>query len=158
MEIILYYIRDHLVGTHYFIYAFILLFLMFSIIGYLFKQKYAKYDIKLATSQSGKEKNNVANIKNEKATIVANSFKVDDSIKKEVIVNQPVKASEQVKVAPAKVEVSQTPKVNPTPIPNPVSEQPKQPVPMPNTQTQVKTTPVQAVNSPNLNSIIPEIK
>ena len=52
METILYYIRDHLTGTHYFIYAFILLFLMFAIIGYLFKQKYGKLDIKLATSQS----------------------------------------------------------------------------------------------------------
>ena len=51
MDNFLYYIRDNLVGLHYFIYAFILLFFMFAIIGYLFKQKYAKFDIKLNTSQ-----------------------------------------------------------------------------------------------------------
>lgn len=61
METILYYIRDNLVGTHYFIYAFILLFFMFSIIGYLFKQKYAKFNIKLATSQSNNKTKKVSN-------------------------------------------------------------------------------------------------
>lgn len=51
MDSFLYFIRDNLVGIHYFIYAFALLFFMFSIIGYLFKQKYAVYEIKLNTSQ-----------------------------------------------------------------------------------------------------------
>ena len=51
MEEFLYFIRDKLVGLHYFIYSFILLFFMFAIIGHLFKQKYAKFDIKLNTSQ-----------------------------------------------------------------------------------------------------------
>lgn len=51
MEIILYFFRDTISGIHYFIYAFVCLFLMFSIIGYLFKQKYAKVEIKLKSSQ-----------------------------------------------------------------------------------------------------------
>ena len=51
MEIILYFFRDTISGVHYFIYAFVCLFLMFSIIGYLFKQKYAKLEIKLKSSQ-----------------------------------------------------------------------------------------------------------
>ena len=55
MNIILYFFRDTLSGIHYFIYAFILFFLIFSIIGYLLKQKYGKYEIKLATSQSEKK-------------------------------------------------------------------------------------------------------
>jgi len=54
MEDFLYFIRDKLVGLHYFIYAFALLFFMFAIIGYLFKQKYAKYDIKLNTKTKKK--------------------------------------------------------------------------------------------------------
>ncbi len=51
MEALLYFIRDGLSGTHYFIYAFICFILLFAIIGYLFKQKYAKVEFKLATSQ-----------------------------------------------------------------------------------------------------------
>lgn len=51
METFLYFIRDELSGTHYFIYAFICVVLLFAIIGYLFKQKYAKVEFKLATSQ-----------------------------------------------------------------------------------------------------------
>lgn len=51
MDVILYFFRDKIVGTHYFIYAFVCLFLMFSIIGYLFKQKYGKLEIILNTSQ-----------------------------------------------------------------------------------------------------------
>lgn len=51
MEIILYFFRDTISGVHYFIYAFVCLFLMFSIVGYLFKQKYAKVEIKLKSSQ-----------------------------------------------------------------------------------------------------------
>ena len=51
MEALLYFIRDELSGTHYFIYAFICFILLFAIIGYLFKQKYAKVEFKLATSQ-----------------------------------------------------------------------------------------------------------
>ncbi|MBR3660344.1 MAG: hypothetical protein IKN63_00375 [Bacilli bacterium] len=59
MDVILYYIRDNLVGTHYFMYAFVLLFFMFSIIGYLFKQKYGKLDIILNTSQTDNRKKTI---------------------------------------------------------------------------------------------------
>lgn len=55
MDIILYYIRDNIVSVHYFIYAFVCLFLMFAIIGYLFKQKYAKLTINVSSSQPKKE-------------------------------------------------------------------------------------------------------
>lgn len=55
MNAILYFFRDTISGTYYFIYCFICLLLMFSIIGYLFKQKYAKVEIKLNTSQSQQE-------------------------------------------------------------------------------------------------------
>ena len=55
MDIILYYIRDNLISVHYFIYAFVCLFLMFAIIGYLFKQKYAKLTINVSSSQPKKE-------------------------------------------------------------------------------------------------------
>lgn len=57
MDIILYYIRDNIVSVHYFIYAFVCLFLMFAIIGYLFKQKYAKLTINVNSSQQKKEVN-----------------------------------------------------------------------------------------------------
>lgn len=61
MDIILYYIRDNLISVHYFIYAFVCLFLMFAIIGYLFKQKYAKLTINVSSSQPKKEvKENIA--------------------------------------------------------------------------------------------------
>ena len=55
MDIILYYIRDNIVSVHYFIYAFVCFFLMFALIGYLYKQKYAKVEIKLNSSQTKKE-------------------------------------------------------------------------------------------------------
>ena len=54
MEVILYFFRDQIKGTHYFIYAFILSIFMFAIIGYLFKQKYAKLEIKLGTETKQK--------------------------------------------------------------------------------------------------------
>ena len=55
MDSILYYIRDNIISVHYFIYAFVCLFLMFAIIGYLFKQKYAKLTINVGSSQQKKE-------------------------------------------------------------------------------------------------------
>lgn len=51
MDAILYFFRDTISGTYYFIYCFVCLLLMFSIIGYLFKQKYAKVEVKLNTTQ-----------------------------------------------------------------------------------------------------------
>lgn len=69
MDIILYYIRDNIVSVHYFIYAFVCLFLMFAIIGYLFKQKYAKLTINVSSSQPKKNnKENVAKQVNQTTT------------------------------------------------------------------------------------------
>ena len=51
MNGILYFFRDKITGIHYLMYAFGCYFLMFSIIGYLFKQKYSKIEIKLGTSK-----------------------------------------------------------------------------------------------------------
>ena len=50
METILYFFRDEISGTHYFIYAFICFLFLFAIIGYLFKQKYGKVEFKLGTN------------------------------------------------------------------------------------------------------------
>lgn len=52
MDVIITFFRDQITGIHYFIYAFIGFFFLFAIIGYLFKQKYAKVEIKLNTSQT----------------------------------------------------------------------------------------------------------
>ena len=52
MNAVLYFFRDTISGTYYFIYCFFCLLLMFSLIGYLFKQKYMKLEVKLNTSQS----------------------------------------------------------------------------------------------------------
>ena len=51
MDEFLYFIRDNLVGTHYFIYSFTLLFFMFALIGYLLKQKYGRLDVILSTNK-----------------------------------------------------------------------------------------------------------
>ena len=75
----LYYIRDHLTGTHYIIYSIIMNILMFALIGYLFKQKYGKYDIKLATSQpqSERSKDEIVNlnIENNETNLINESQK-----------------------------------------------------------------------------------
>ncbi len=65
MDTILYFFRDQIISVHYFIYAFVILILIFAIIGYLYKQKYAKVEIKLATSQANVSKaiENKSNIK-----------------------------------------------------------------------------------------------
>lgn len=55
MDIILYFFRDTISGTYYFMYAFVCLLLMFSLIGYLFKDKYAKVTINLGTNTNGEE-------------------------------------------------------------------------------------------------------
>ena len=67
MDLLLYFIRDKLSGTYYFIYAFILSMFMFAIIGYLLKEKYGKLEIKLATSQDNANKDkNVEKVKESK--------------------------------------------------------------------------------------------
>jgi len=62
MKDALYFIRDNLVGTHYFLYAFILSIFMFSLVGYLFKKKYGVLNIKMKSSQENvKEENKKIN-------------------------------------------------------------------------------------------------
>ena len=130
MDVILYSIRDGLVGTHYFIYAFILSILMFSIIGYLFKQKYAKFDIKLETSQSEAKKKKDANNKVKPVTT-----------EKVVTTNQTVKSQ------------------NPIPQPNPNLNKVVTPTPMPNKSNQVvNPTPVNNNQNAKTMVAIPEIK
>ena len=75
MDIILYYIRDNLVSVHYFLYAFVCLFLMFAIIGYLFKQKYAKLTINVGSSQPKKElnQNSVNQVKTNAPQVIKNN-------------------------------------------------------------------------------------
>ena len=125
MQELLYYIRDNLVGTHYFIYAFILLFFMFALVGYLFKQKYGKYEIKLNTSQGGKKEDTLKkNIEVDK-TIVQTANPVD-------------KVPTNVKVEPSPIKVEQTPPVVVKPMP--ASPQPVNPVPTPNTNSTVNPT------------------
>lgn len=55
MQTILYFFRDKIVGVHYFMYAFVCILLVFSIIGYLAKLKYGKVQIKLNSSQPSKQ-------------------------------------------------------------------------------------------------------
>lgn len=168
MDIVLYYIRDNLVGTHYFIYAFILFFLMFSIIGYLFKQKYGKLDIKLATSQSKNQKDKEEKIKdkNDKSLKKIKNNKVEvqtktDPIKTNVVtnVNQNTLSSNINNVTPSNPELVkkiETPInvnlaqpqvsstniiVNPTPQPNTKPLETPTPIPMPNTKPSKPTIP-----------------
>jgi len=110
MDIILYFFRDKITGTYYFIYAFICLMLMFAIIGYLYKQKYAKVEIKLNTSQPKKEEKVEANkqVKVENSNQRLNLFQKKQDNKASVIrpiiqpipetpiLNQPVNPAVQV--------------------------------------------------------------
>ncbi len=173
METVLYYIRDHLVGTHYFIYAFILLFLMFSIIGYLFKQKYAKYDIKLATSQDEtkkrKEKKGIIDkkvIKNIQTAPVENNQVVQQLNQK--IITENINASNVISsnniVKPiGENVVAKLEENSPKPMPNPTLVQTPIPKPMPNQNgTTISPTPLDTVEEstikPDLSVSIPEIK
>lgn len=52
MENFLYFIRDEITSVYYIIYVWVLSFLMFSLIGYLFKKKYAKVEMLVASSQN----------------------------------------------------------------------------------------------------------
>ena len=75
METILYFFRDSISGVYYFMYAFVCLMLMFSIIGYLFKQKYTRVELKLNSSQ-GQPNLETKNKKEQK---------IDVKIKKETV-------------------------------------------------------------------------
>ena len=161
MQDVLYYIRDHLVGTHYFIYAFILFFLMFSIIGYLFKQKYGKYEIKLKTSQE-KEKKKVE----EPNKIVKQEKKIVEPSVQATAVTTPTKTAIEQPTPVVKEELTkpQVSTVNTTldsvikPSPMPAPSQPANPTPMPNTGTTVNPTPIPNLESKQVEAgPIPEI-
>lgn len=97
MNAILYFFRDTISGTYYFIYCFVCLLLMFSIIGYLFKQKYAKVEIKLNTSQPKLD---------EKVKEKQNQVPKSDQIiqKNEVILEKPIQLTSTI--------TSQKPNIN----------------------------------------------
>ena len=167
MEPILYYIRDHLTGTHYFIYAFVLLFLMFAIIGYLFKQKYGKLDIKLATSQSMVDSSS-------KKEVQSNG--TNQSVSKIIPKTEPLKNPEgkatsiltnanstlnKPKVEPTlEIKTVVTPQIiTPTPQPNPITREVPKPQPMPNPTTNPSPVLKPLENSTVTTSgPIPEIK
>lgn len=98
MEVILYFFRDSISGIYYVMYAFVCLFLMFSIIGYLFKQKYAKVELKLNSSQPGtKEKTKKQQLDKEKSKEEENKSDIvktaNETIKPNIVqtTNEPVK-------------------------------------------------------------------
>lgn len=162
MDIILYYIRDHLVGTHYFIYAFILLFFMFSIIGYLFKQKYAKFDIKLATSQDSAKKikkdKKLFTSKKELKNIIDNN-NIQQTIKPTTIVSQNINNNKKIITDVQNVnEVNiKQEEVVAKPMPNVESSNELTPTPMPNVGI-TNQNPTELSVNPNLSAAIPEIK
>ena len=160
MDILLYYIRDNLTGTHYFIYAFILFFFMFSIIGYLFKEKYAKLEIKLDTSQKSKEQKNTQKIiNNEQPKPVKgipegtinnqNSVKVASTpVEKRVDIKPVSNVTEQsstvspvTKTTPPVVSAASKPQATTTNTIEKVSETPVTPKIMPSPSTPITPTP-----------------
>ncbi len=164
MDIVLYYIRDNLVGTHYFIYAFILWILLFSIVGYLFKQKYGKLEIKLNTSQSGNQKEEIVETKKKKEKINNKQKNSQVSVQPN-IKSEPVKMNKvsNVNIKTPVVsnntnkEINQTPVLNPTPLP--ATPQVNNPQPMPNPNQEPIKEPLKTkVVTPTLNGTIPEIK
>lgn len=74
MDDFLYFIRDNLFGTHYFIYTFILSILLFAIIGYLFKEKYGKLEIVFEFDQTKTNKQNDSVVKNKKEKVKKGLF------------------------------------------------------------------------------------
>ena len=165
MDIILYFIRDTISGTFYFIYAFILFILMFAMIGYLLKTKYAKLNIKFSTSQNSKNNEDVKtnidlnkvkdNGNNKSLETITNSNKIDNKINNNI--------SNLENFEPAK-------KVNPEPMPNQNLNEVIIPEPMPNLKTNFdatieKTTQVKPKiqiltdeQNLKLNESIPELK
>lgn len=152
MDIILYYIRDNLISVHYFIYAFVCLFLMFAIIGYLFKQKYAKLTINVSSSQPKKEvkENNTSQVN---SNVTTNQVKTDT-------MDSQVTKNNQVNNQPTNVNISTNltnlKPINQNSINNQVSNIPEvKPMPTnPNNQIRPTITPNNnsQVNPVNLNN------
>ena len=182
MDTILYFFRDKLVGTHYFIYAFILLYLMFALIGYLLKEKYAKYIIMLAGGQEDamkrkKEKEEQAkqealkngegdkeNVKNKVNALLQNK-KVEE--KSKVVEKTPIKepinttptpsvknnvVQSTLNAKPEKIEI-------PKPIPNTDVDKKIVPKPIPNKEVKKEVaTPINNTQTePNLSGTIPDL-
>ena len=98
MQGILYFFRDRIDGIHYFMYASVCLLLIFAIYGYLAKQKYAKVEIKLNSSQPGtKEKTKKQQLDKEKSKEEENKSDIvktaNETIKPNIVqtTNEPVK-------------------------------------------------------------------
>ena len=169
MDIILYYIRDNIVSVHYFIYAFVCFFFMFALIGYLYKQKYAKVQIKLNSSLPKKEEfvenevtNNITSSNNSQTIQTINNVVTSHSqpIPKQTTTNN-LNTSSNVNLSqsqpipnlnlkPANPQPTSNPNlqpVNPQPTPNP-NLQPVNPQPMPNPNLQ----PVNPQPMPNVSN------
>lgn len=152
MDIILYYIRDNLISVHYFIYAFVCLFLMFAIIGYLFKQKYAKLTINVSSSQPKKEVkgNNISQVNSNVTTNQVKTNTMDSQVtKNNQVNNQPTNVNTSTNLTNLKP-------INQNPINNQVSKIPEvKPMPTnPNNQIRPTITPNNnsQVNPVNLNN------
>lgn len=143
MDAILYFFRDKITGIHYLMYAFVCFFLMFSIIGYLFKQKYAKVEIKLNTSKPQVED--------------SEDFEIKKGKKKEKIKKDHHKNNKnQIVETPIEIQnamgLVSTPQVGvssqPTATQQPVINQPQQVAPQ--IQTPVASQPQTQVVQPNV--------
>lgn len=152
MDIILYYIRDNLISVHYFIYAFVCLFLMFAIIGYLFKQKYAKLTINVSSSQPKKEvkENNISQVNSNVTTNQVKTNTMSSQVtKNNQVNNQPTNVNTSTNLTNLKP-------INQNPINNQVSNIPEvKPMPTnPNNQIRPTITPNNnsQVNPVNLNN------
>lgn len=134
MDIILYYIRDNIVSVHYFIYAFVCFFLMFALIGYLYKQKYAKVEIKLNSSQPKKEEKDLIKNINQMNKISAKQT------------SQPMQQVNNSQIFSNPVATNNLPNINN----NQTINSPVTTKPMPNDVKQV-TTPIPIPNqAPNI--------
>lgn len=149
MNGILYFFRDKITGIHYIMYAFVCFFLMFSIIGYLFKQKYAKLEIKLNTSKP--------QVEDSKDAIMAKNKKKEKhkKVKVEPQIVQTTKTEVQTPIDNQNaMGLVSTPQVGvssqPTATQQPVINQPQQVAPQ--MQTPVASQPQTQVVQPNVSN------
>lgn len=116
MDSILYFFRDTITGTYYFMYAFVCLFLMFSLIGYLFKDKYAKVTINLGVKEEEEPRKKTK--KQAKEKVVLNNSNVNQTINKtNPVPEQPKINQEPLNQQPTQVNyqnLKQTPIQQPT--------------------------------------------
>ena len=143
LDMIISLFRDGLSGTRYIIYVIICSTLLFSIVGYLLKQKYGKVEFKVATLASTaksptskpKKEKKVKNKKDKKSNVVAGAPQAVSPITQTQtpVVTNPV---------PSPVVQATQPQVVQTP--TPVQQQPASVTPIPEPTLVAKTpTPVQ---------------